>query len=194
MKVFLIRHGQCEANLVEEDMRRRMTREEFNTFMRCSPESLLTSKGEAQAASLARRFAGVPLARLYASPLPRALATATALGKAQGLDPIILPDLRELMPPPLVVRGGPAPAHRLFLSAYVRMLLAPSSEDRLSATLRRARGVWREITAEPAEAIAAVSHGWFLTVLLLSVRFERGWHVVTRDLRNTGVSLVMRRA
>jgi broad specificity phosphatase PhoE len=194
MKVFLIRHAQCEDNVIAADLARRMTRAEFNDFLRCGPDSPLTPLGETQAAALARRLASITFDRLYSSPLPRAHATARALAQARDLAPTILDELRELAPPPLRPRGRPATLRQHFWLAGARMLLAPSSPDRLSVAYPRARTVWCEITREPAEAIAVVSHGWFLSVLLLSLRFDRRWRVLTQNLQNTGVSLVVRRA
>jgi broad specificity phosphatase PhoE len=194
MKVFLIRHAQCEGNVVEAELSRRMTRLEFNDLLRCAPDSPLTPLGQTQAAALARRLAGIAFDRLYSSPLPRARATALALAHARDLAPTIISELRELEPPLLRPRAGLASLRRHFWLASSRMLLAPSSPDRFSIAYRRARTVWGEITREPAEAVAVVSHGWFLGVLLLSLRFDRRWQILTRDLNNTGVSLVVRRA
>lgn len=193
MKVFLIRHAQCEGNVVEEDARRRMTRAEFNAFLRQAPESPLTALGCQQATEVARAFQGIALGRIYTSPLPRALATARTLGEAQGLAPIVLPALRELMPPTLREYGGAVRLRLLFGHAFTRMLLSPSSPDHLPAALRRARAAWREITAEPAEALAVVSHGWLLGTLLFSLSLDRRWRILTGDLRNGGVSVVLRR-
>ena len=50
-----------------------------------TPGVHLNEEGRAQAAALARRLAGVPLAALYSSPLERALETAQPLADAHGL-------------------------------------------------------------------------------------------------------------
>ena len=193
MQIYLIRHAQSEDNVVEVDLSRRMTRAEFNAFLRHAPESRLTALGEEQARRLTQRLAQVPITQLYTSPLPRALATAQVLAAGRGIAPHIITELRELEPPPLKEYGGSVSLRWLFLQAFMRMLLSPASEDRVGIALRRARAVWRQITAEPAEAIAVVSHGWFIGTLLLSLRFDRHWRVVTRDLANGGISLVVSR-
>lgn len=56
----------------------------------------LTSRGRAQAATLAERLAEVPLEAVYSSPLRRALETAEAVAMQKGLPPVTLPDLREV--------------------------------------------------------------------------------------------------
>jgi broad specificity phosphatase PhoE len=193
MHVYVIRHAESEDNAVEMNGKHRMTRAEFNLFMRDAPRSPLTARGQEQAEALAQRLAGIAFARLYTSPLPRALATTSVLAEAQGLDPIIIPDLRELAPPVMREHGRDASLRRLFLSAYMGMLLSPVSEDRLIVAYRRARAVWQKITAEPADAVAVVSHGWFITVLLLGLRFDPRWRIVSRDLANCGISLVVSR-
>jgi len=193
MRVYLIRHAQSEDNAVEINGNQRMTRADFNRFMQNAPDSPLTARGQEQAQALAQRLADVPFARLYTSPLPRAMDTAAALAYAQNLTPIVIEDLRELMPPPLREVGGPATLRRLFLAAYTSMLLSATSTDRLTAASRRARVVWQKIAAEPAEDVAVVSHGWFITVLLLNLRFDRKWRILSRDITNCGVSLVVSR-
>ncbi len=191
MRVYLIRHAESEDNAVEVNGKRRMTRTEFDAFMQNAPHSPLTTRGQEQAQELAQRLVDVPFARRYTSPLPRALDTASALAGAQNLTPIVIDDLRELMPPPLRQIEGDATLRRLFLAAYTSMLLSPTSPDRLTAALRRARAVWQKITAEPAEEVAVISHGWFITVLLLSLYFDSRWRILSRDLTNCGISHVI---
>ena len=58
----------------------------------------LNDEGRAQAASLARRLAGVKLAAVYSSPLERAIETATPLGEAHGLPVNTLDALIDLNP------------------------------------------------------------------------------------------------
>jgi broad specificity phosphatase PhoE len=193
MRVYLIRHAECEDNVVEVNGKHGMTRAEFNAFLRNAPHSPLTARGQEQAQVLVQQLAEISFARLYTSPLPRALATATVLAEAQGLTPVVIDDLRELMPPPLPENGRDASLRRLFLAAYASMLLSPASLDRLTAASRRARAVWQKITAEPAEDVAVVSHGWFITVLLLSLRFDPHWRILARDLANCGISMVASR-
>ena len=193
MRVYLIRHAECEDNVVEVSGKHRMTRADFNRFLHNGPHSPLTARGQEQAQALAQRLADIPFDRLYTSPLPRALATAAVLGEAQGLTPIVIEDLRELQPPPLREGGRDASLRRLFLAAYAGMLLSPASLDRLTAASRRARAVWQKITAEPAEHVAVISHGWFIMILLLNLRFDSHWRILSRDLANCGISLVVSR-
>jgi broad specificity phosphatase PhoE len=195
VRVYLIRHAECEDNLIEADPTRRMTRAEFNKFVLSSPDSPLTYAGIEQAQRLVQHFTTRPISRLYSSPLPRALATAAALAEAYHLVPQVIADLRELLPPPFNEHGASftASVRWLFLQGYLRMVFSSDSEDRLSIARHRARAVWEQMTREPAEAIAAVSHGWFIMLLLTILSGDPSWQVVKRDLNNAGVSLVVSR-
>src|SRR5579864_4074593 len=116
-----------------------MTRAEFNKFLLSSPDSPLTFAGIEQAQRLVQHFTERPIARLYSSPLPRALATATTLAQAYHLTPHIITDLRELLPPPFKEQGRSLPASVpwLLLHGYLRMLFAADSQDHLGVAYRR---------------------------------------------------------
>ena len=44
----------------------------------------------------------------------------------------------------------------------------------------------------PAAEIVAVSHAWTITLILLSLRRDPHWRLLSRDLSNTGISTVVR--
>ncbi len=82
--LILIRHGQTVANIEGRWIGQ--------------GESELTTLGRAQIAATARRLAtevrdGVGL---YTSPLARTLETAEEIGRALGLTPVVMDDLREI--------------------------------------------------------------------------------------------------
>jgi broad specificity phosphatase PhoE len=56
----------------------------------------LTDRGRAQATALAERLADIELDAVYSSDLRRARETAEAVARAQGLDVVELPELREV--------------------------------------------------------------------------------------------------
>jgi probable phosphoglycerate mutase len=78
-EVVLVRHGETEWS--------RTMRHTGNTDLP------LTEEGEAQARSLAARLAGREFARVYSSPLQRALRTAELAGYGERAE--LLDDLRE---------------------------------------------------------------------------------------------------
>ncbi|HEY8518105.1 MAG TPA: histidine phosphatase family protein [Candidatus Binatia bacterium] len=56
----------------------------------------LSDEGRRQARALAERLADDRLAAIYASPMRRALETASIVGRPHGLEPIVEPGLREI--------------------------------------------------------------------------------------------------
>ena len=57
----------------------------------------LSPRGEAEAAALARRLAGVTLSAAYSSDLSRTRRTAELLVASHGLQAVAQPELRELL-------------------------------------------------------------------------------------------------
>jgi len=58
----------------------------------------LTERGSEQIAAAALLFRGVPIDRVYASPLARAQETARIIAQEKGLDVLLSPDIREITP------------------------------------------------------------------------------------------------
>lgn len=191
MKVFLIRHAESEENALNYDAR--ISRADFNAVLQRSFESPLTTRGEQQAGEVIQRLEHERIARLYCSPMQRALATATILGTALDCAPVILNDLREVMPNMQSERGRPASLRRHFIYSYTKMAWPFSKNETFASAYRRTRRIWKEITAEPAEEIAAVSHRGTIGVLLFSLQRSRNWRVTRQDLSNGGVSIVVSR-
>ena len=81
--VYLARHGQSDWNAA-------------NRFQGHSDRPL-TELGRGQAAALAEELESQePLSAIYASPLRRALETASIVGARLGLEPVPVDDLREV--------------------------------------------------------------------------------------------------
>ena len=70
MSIILVRHGETPLNV---------------TRMLQPPDTQLSSTGHAQAKAVAGRLAGMQLAGIVSSDLPRALSTAQAIAAATGL-------------------------------------------------------------------------------------------------------------
>jgi 2,3-bisphosphoglycerate-dependent phosphoglycerate mutase len=56
----------------------------------------LAPEGEQQAAAVAARLAGGSFAAIFVTPLQRTSQTAAPLARAVGLEPIVVPELREV--------------------------------------------------------------------------------------------------
>lgn len=82
MKLYFVRHGQSEANLLHE-------------FSNSGLKHPLTEQGREQARQLALSFSGEPIERIYSSPVLRAVQTAQVLSAALQAPLEITEALRE---------------------------------------------------------------------------------------------------
>jgi broad specificity phosphatase PhoE len=191
MRVYLIRHAESEENALGRSGVRVSVRD-FNAMLVRSQASPLTERGLRQAQALVERLGGAGIERMYVSPFKRALMTAEVLAQAIGVMPRVLPELGEVLPPPRAERHRSASVSIHFLRSYLRMLWAEGSHEGLRAGYRRAAAAWSLIAAEPAPAVAAVSHAGLLGLMLWGLRRNPHWRVLSRDLSNGGVSVVER--
>lgn len=82
MKLYFVRHGESEANILRE-------------FSNTGTKHPLTTRGVEQALQLSRNLSGLKVDYLYSSPVLRAQQTAMILGQAWGVDVQITEALRE---------------------------------------------------------------------------------------------------
>jgi len=82
MKIYFARHGESQANILHEISNRGLRHG-------------LTPRGREQAAELARRLEGVAIARIYSSPLLRAIETSVILANHLSLEYEVVDALRE---------------------------------------------------------------------------------------------------
>lgn len=82
MKLFLVRHGESEANILRQISNRGLVHP-------------LTARGRTEAEKLAGSLAGVEITSIYSSPLLRAQQTAEVLAGSAGLDVTVTDSLRE---------------------------------------------------------------------------------------------------
>lgn len=82
MQVYFVRHGESEANVLHE-------------FSNWGLKHGLTPRGRDQTQTLATRLAGLSDARLYTSPILRAMQTADMLAQAWGARFRVTEALRE---------------------------------------------------------------------------------------------------
>ena len=80
--IYLVRHGETLANR--------------QGILQGWSNNPLDDTGEKQAAALVARAERVPLAAIYTSDLIRTRQTAAPLAQARGIQPIVLPGLREV--------------------------------------------------------------------------------------------------
>src|SRR5438552_745482 len=82
MKLYFVRHGESEANLLREVSKRGL-------------KHGLTDRGREQAALLAQTLTGASVVRLFSSPLLRAVQTVEILSRAWGVPYEVTDALRE---------------------------------------------------------------------------------------------------
>ena len=83
MKFYLVRHGEIEANIRK-------------VYAGRSPEKL-TAKGRRQASMMAEELRQSGIAKIYCSPVRRALETAEIIGSDLNKKPILEPAFAELV-------------------------------------------------------------------------------------------------
>lgn len=172
MRLYLIRHGQTEANV-------------NHVLDTAHPGAPLDETGLAQAEALADRLAGEPIEAVYASDLTRAVQTAGPLAARLGHQVHQLPGLREI----------PAGVEELntdwssYVAALVRWAEEPHfrlerSEDAHTFFARFDAAIAR--IADAHRVAAAVSHGAAMRVWVPQ-RANNVESPNTRGLANTDV-------
>jgi broad specificity phosphatase PhoE len=159
-RLLLVRHGATAAT--EEDRFSGSTGAE------------LSETGRWQAAQLGDRLSRQPIDAVYASPLSRALETATILSSRCGLTPITRDGLREIAHGHWegLTRDD---VERQFAAEYAAweedpFTFAPAGGESGVAVLARALPVVREIvTAHPGAHVLVVSHKATLRLILSSL-------------------------
>jgi len=82
MRIYFTRHGESQANLLKEVSNRGL-------------KHGLTQAGREQAAGLAERLKDLPIARVYSSPLLRAIETSIIVANRLGVEYEVVDALRE---------------------------------------------------------------------------------------------------
>ena len=165
--VFLIRHGQTEANREQRIQGRGLN-------------GPLNEAGRAQAHALAARFAEVPLTGVVASPMRRARETAEALAAPHGLSVALDADWEEMH---WGRHEGALPSNEL-RALFARLHAAwddgdfaphPDGGETLLDVQTRARAAWhRVLDAHRDGHVAVVTHGRTLRVLLATLLHADG--------------------
>ena len=150
MRLLLIRHGETALNAAR---------------ILQPPDTPLSERGLAQAAALARRLAGEPIAALWSSDLPRAWQTAVAIASGRAIRAEPLLQERNFGD----WRGQPYDS--LAFDPLAALEAPPGGESAQAFDERIARA-WAQAEAAAAElpgALALVTHG-----LVIRRLFETG--------------------
>jgi broad specificity phosphatase PhoE len=143
MRIFLIRHGESEGNVIYQ--------------INDNPQRVvnLTERGRAQAEVASNRLRTVPFTHVYASGFPRAQQTAAILSRQRDLRLNIDMRLNER-------RSGMDGQHVDVFNDYVRtdyLRIKPPHGESFLEQMDRIRDFFEEAAARHADAtILAVSH------------------------------------
>ena len=154
--LFLIRHGENQANLTKEFSHRKV-------------DYPLTPKGELQAEQTADFLRPQGIAAVYSSPLRRAMETAAIIGATFGLPVTVLEQFREINVGVLEEQPPTEENWRLHnntLRAWVRgdyALAFPGGEDYYTLFARAMVGYRTVLASHPDQKVVIVAHGGIFT-------------------------------
>ncbi len=157
MILYLVRHGETAYN-----------RDGLGLGRRDVP---LTARGEAQAEAIRRRLAGLPVARVYTSPLERAAAVARAIAATRDVPVVPTEDLIEMDVGD--AEGLRGEEMRTRFPDFLPRWLGPNPEsvpmpggESLVDVQRRVDRFLAVLGNSEDEAVAAVSHNFVVKVML----------------------------
>jgi len=155
IEVVLVRHGASEAAVEDQPFE----------LLEGQADPVLSPAGERQAQAVAAHLAGEPLAAIYVTPLRRTAQTAAPLVALTGLEPVVVPELREVHLGELdggafriaVRRRDPRVAE---VFKQQRWDVIPGAETMEAFAARTQAGLARMVDGlEPGATVAAVVHG-----------------------------------
>ncbi len=178
--LYLIRHGRTEWN--------RLWRIQGDL------DVPLDEEGRRQAGALAKALEAVPLRTVYASPMQRAVETASAIAAGHGLPLQLDPRLKERNwgqyqgmrreEAALAYAGAEAD-----LRADPRSARPPGGESFIELTAR-AESALREIAAKEEGAVAVVCHGGTIVAGLMALLGLDSWPRTRFVIDNASISLL----
>lgn len=180
-EVWLIRHGQSEANVANR--------------WQGTTDGLLTAEGRRQAVRLAEW--GLPLDAVYSSPLSRAMSTATPIAESRGTDPIARSDVKEFhfgawenLTTEEIMASRPDEWQRVIIDA--EDLPRGGDGDTWAGVAERMSAAVSDVASRHEDATAGVvTHGGATQALvgtILGLEFDKRLRLAVPD--NTSVSRV----
>ena len=157
-QLYLIRHGEVETR-------------HHRVFGGCRIDMALSPLGHEQGAALARWMQGTRLDALYASPMLRVQQTIAPLVTATGLEPVVMPDLREVDFGDWTGLRWEEVQEKFGISAFdwLEILDGPGIPNGESAAAVKARVtpcLTQILHDNPHRSVAIACHGGIIRVLL----------------------------
>ncbi len=187
-ELLVVRHGASAAAVPGESFE----------LLEGQADPPLAPEGEAQAAKLAAALAREQLSALFVTPLRRTSQTAAPLVERTGLEPVVVPELREIMLGEweggefrIRVANGDPIAARMFHEE--RWDVIPGAENMEEFSERIAAGLARVADAiGPGGTGAAVLHGGVICEICRQVTRSRPFAFLQVD--NTSITRLVRHA
>jgi probable phosphoglycerate mutase len=178
---------QCPARLLVA----RHGEAEYETELCSDAGGSLTALGRRQARELADRLKGERIARVWTSPLSRAVQTAEIVAAALGVDVVVREGLREYGVGSLAGTGGDeATAIGPVFLAWTRGDDTATIEggERVADIVARVEVVLREVAdAHPGESVLVVGHGGTILATVPQLAGLSRGHGLGLTLSNCGV-------
>ena len=161
MHLYLVRHGESEANAAE---------------MVQGYEPPLTERGREQARFVAERFKTIPVDAIYASPMPRAKETAEIINsiiqKPLEFDDVFM-ETRE--PSELLGKSDNDPvvreSRKLRRENFADLSFRQSDEENFVDMKERGMRALKQIESAGVERLLVVSHGALIRILVALMMF-----------------------
>ena len=177
IEVILVRHGASEAAVEDQPFE----------LLEGQADPALSEAGERQAELVAAHLAGEPISALFVTPLRRTAQTAAPLAARLGLEPVVVPELREVHLGELdggafriAVRRRDPIVREVFTRQ--RWDVIPGAESMEDFAQRTAAGLARMVEgAEPGASVAAVVHGGVIGELCRQASDSRPFAFVHAD-------------
>jgi probable phosphoglycerate mutase len=177
IEIVLVRHGASEAAVEGQPFE----------LLEGQADPALSQAGARQAKAVAAHLAAEPLAGLFVTSLRRTAQTAAPLAAATGLQPVCVPELREVHLGELdggafriaLRRGDPRVAE---VFAQQRWDVIPGAETMAAFEQRTRAGIDRILAGrQPGETVAAVVHGGVIGELCRQASGSRPFAFVHAD-------------
>ena len=155
-KLFLIRHGENQANLTKEFSHRKV-------------DYPLNAKGRLQAEQTAEALSRQGIEAIYSSPLRRALETASVIGARLDLPVTVFEEFREINVGDLEEQPPTAESWRFHDSILRAWFMGeygvafPGGEDYYTLHARAMAGFRTVVTNHPQGNVVVVAHGGIFT-------------------------------
>jgi probable phosphoglycerate mutase len=156
----------------------------------------LAPEGIAQAERVAERLAGTDVEAIYVTTLRRTSQTAAPLAKRLGMEPVVEPDLREVLLGEWegglyrkhVIEGHPVALEMMRTERWDAVPGAESNEV-LAARLRA--GIGRIAARHPGGRVVAVVHGGVIGMIVSMATGSRSFSFVGADNGSITTIVVM---